>query len=161
MMKVMWMMTFLVSFFFLFGFTVGPWDGIDGEGVLYFSAWEDEFDFEVVQISTCCSGGYTFSRSGFHACRNRSILNFFFFNKKKTVRENIESDAKIVRRPSRLVVMTRAKSDSTTSTQQHQPMTTTPQAGPTTDAIMSSALTGGNAPMVTTTHEKTGASVFL
>src|SRR5258708_3049478 len=57
--------------------------------------------------------------------------------------------------------MTRAKSDSTTSTQQHQPMTTTPQAGPTTDAIMSSALTGGNAPMVTTTHEKTGASVFL
>jgi len=77
------------------------------------------------------------------------------------VKENIEEDAKIVRRPSRLVVMTRAKSDSTTSTQHHQPTTTTPQAGPMTDAIMSSALTGGNAPMVTTTHEKTGASVFL
>ncbi len=74
------------------------------------------------------------------------------------MKENIESDAKIVRRPSRLVVMTRAKSDSTTSTQQHQPMTTTPHAG---HAIMSSALTGGNAPMVTTKHEKTGASVFL
>src|SRR5258707_5633444 len=89
-MKVMWMMTFLVSFFFLFGLTVGPWDGIDGEGVLYFSAWEDEFDFEVVQISTCCSGGYTFSRSGFHACRNRSILNFFFFTKKIKVKQNID-----------------------------------------------------------------------
>src|SRR5258708_8021103 len=138
-MKVMWMMTFLVGLF-LFGLRVGQWDGIDGEGVLYFSAWEDEFNFEVAQISTCCSGGYTFSRSGFRACRNRSILNLFFFYK-KTVKENIESDAKIVRRPSRLVVMTRAKSDSTTSTQQHQPTTTTPQAGPKTNAIMPSALT--------------------
>jgi len=91
--------------------------------------------------------------------KQSSILIIIIFL--KIVKENIESDTKIDRRPSRLVVMTRAKSDSTTSTQQHPPMTTAPQAGPTTDAIMSSALTGGNAPMVTTTHEKTGASGVL
>ncbi len=51
-------------------------NGIDSEAVLYFSAWEDKFDFEVVQISTCCSGGFTFSRSGFHACRNNHQFSF-------------------------------------------------------------------------------------
>src|SRR5258708_21578459 len=39
-------------------------------------------------------------------------------------------------------------------------MTTTPQAGPTTDAILSLALTGGNAPMVTIMHKKTGVLVL-
>ncbi len=40
-------------------------------------------------------------------------------------------------------------------------MTAMPQAGPMMDVIMSSGLTGGNAPMVTTTHGKTCALVFL
>ncbi|KAF8321089.1 stress-activated map kinase interacting protein 1-domain-containing protein [Cantharellus anzutake] len=78
------------------------------------------------------------------------------------VKENLESDSKIVRRPSRLVITTRAKSDSTTSGQgpPSQSALTKSQAGLTPDAITSSALTGGNAP-TTITHEKSGAPVFL